>query len=601
MGKREFTVIDEYQYDRSRVSRWVLSHALRYPSFFYIFLLGSILLSILSSLIPDLTGQAFNTVVQPDASVALLLPIILLLIGAILLRFLMDFGKSLAAELLGKRMQRDVRDELYLCLLGKSQTFHNRQRVGDLMARMNDDVTLLSNMFNPGIDIIFNALAQLIIPLVFISLIRTDLLLTPVLFLISFLIALWLFGEQLGPVAGHMREQFGAMNARLAEALDGIEVVKASAQEDREQTHFNNDAGRCCDAFVKYEFVQARYLPPLLLSLALAGALLHGMLLLSQHQLSVGDLIAYLGLINVFAFPAYNSVFAIALIRLGVTGAARLLAIMHQETEVDARPGHHRARIAGQVIFDDVTFSHGDHTVLRNISFQAEAGQVIAIVGPTGSGKSTLTQLINRIYDVDCGNVLIDGVDVQEWDLDSLRSQIAIIEQDTLLFSHSIADNIAFGIGHPVERADIQRAAQQAQAHEFISSFPNGYDTVIGERGITLSGGQRQRLAIARALLSNPRILILDDSTSAIDSMTELEIQKALGKALQERTTFLITHRLSQIRWADKILVLKQGVLVAQGTHEELLASSEAYQRIFARGVPIVAARVDPGAVAERR
>jgi ATP-binding cassette subfamily B protein len=204
-------------------------------------------------------------------------------------------------------------------------------------------------------------------------------------------------------------------------------------------------------------------------------------------------------------------------------------------------------------------------------------------VGQTGSGKSTLTKLVNRTYDATSGRVLVDGVDVREWSMESLRSQISTIEQDIFLFTRTIAENIAFGARGEVTREQIEQAAREAQAHDFIMSFPDGYDTMVGERGVTLSGGQRQRIAIARAFLTNPRILILDDSTSAIDSATEDQIQRAMRRILQNRTTLLITHRISQIRWADHILVLRRGELVAQGTHEELLATSEAYRRIFAR------------------
>jgi ATP-binding cassette subfamily B protein len=220
--------------------------------------------------------------------------------------------------------------------------------------------------------------------------------------------------------------------------------------------------------------------------------------------------------------------------------------------------------------------------VLRDVSFTANPGETVAIVGQTGSGKSTLTRLINRIFDADSGQVLVDGIDVRDWNLESLRSQISTIEQDVFLFSRSVAENIAFGAPDATQE-DIERAAREAQAHDFIMSFDKGYETEVGERGVTLSGGQRQRIAIARAFLTNPRILILDDSTSAIDSATEDRIQQAMYRISRQRTTFLITHRLSQIRWADRILVLKAGEITDQGTHEELLARSRDYQRIFAR------------------
>ncbi|MDQ3247980.1 MAG: ATP-binding cassette domain-containing protein, partial [Chloroflexota bacterium] len=229
-----------------------------------------------------------------------------------------------------------------------------------------------------------------------------------------------------------------------------------------------------------------------------------------------------------------------------------------------------------------VPFAAPPPPVLSDISFHARPGQTVAIVGQTGAGKSTLTKLLNRTFDTSSGCILIDGVDVRNWSMDSLRAQIATIEQDIFLFSRTIAENIAFGARQPVSQAQIEAAAEAAQAHEFITSFPDGYATIIGERGVMLSGGQRQRLAIARAFLSDPRILVLDDSTSAIDSNTEDQIQRAMWRILEGRTTLLITHRLSQIRNADQILLMKNGRLIAHGDHEELLATSAAYRQIFA-------------------
>jgi ATP-binding cassette subfamily B protein len=256
---------------------------------------------------------------------------------------------------------------------------------------------------------------------------------------------------------------------------------------------------------------------------------------------------------------------------------------MREETELDENQGGYEGVITGEIVFENVTFGYApDKPLLKNVSFRAEAGQTVAIVGQTGSGKTTLTKLVNRIYDVTEGRVLVDGVDVRDWSLESLRSQISTIEQDVFLFSRSINENIGFSMGQQADQDAIVGAARAAQADEFISQLKDGYETVIGERGVTLSGGQRQRLAIARALLTDPRILILDDSTSAIDSATEDEIQQAIRRVLQGRTTLLITHRLSQIRWADKIIVLQRGEIVDQGTHDELLERSELYRRIFA-------------------
>jgi ATP-binding cassette subfamily B protein len=485
----------------------------------------------------------------------------------------------------GKRLARDARAELYLSLLGKSQTFHNRQRVGDIMARAANDMTQLSSMVAPGFDVIFDSNVSLLAVIVSIALVNVRLLVVPLLFLLAFALAVRLYSRQLAPVSDRMREQFGEVNAVLNEAITGIEVVKATAQEEQEKAKFAQKAGLYRNLFVRNGNVQSWYLPPLLLSIALVLAFLQGLFMVAHNQLSIGSLVAFMGLMVWLRYPVFNANWSFSLVQLGIAGAGRILQILKQETDLDENEQGYdggETGMRGEIVFEHVSFCYEETPVLKDISFHARPGQTIAIVGQTGSGKSTLTKLINRIYDVDSGRILVDGVDVREWRLDSLRSQISTIEQDIFLFSRSVAENIAYGLGQRADQAAIERAASDAQAHGFIMDFKEGYQTVIGERGVTLSGGQRQRLAIARALLTDPRILILDDSTSAIDSATEDEIQRAIHRVLEGRTTLLITHRLSQIRWADQVLLLRRGELIDQGTHDELLARNETYRRIFA-------------------
>jgi ATP-binding cassette subfamily B protein len=295
--------------------------------------------------------------------------------------------------------------------------------------------------------------------------------------------------------------------------------------------------------------------------------------------------IAYFGLIQLYGFPTFVSLWAYSQVSLGIAGARRILELINRENNLDQNAAGYSNAMRGEIEFQNITFSYngnGDpgEPDLESISFHIRPGQTVAIVGQTGAGKTSLVKLINRTYDVSQGKVLVDGVDVRNWNLEALRRNISIIEQDIFLFSRSIADNIAFG-KPGASQEEIEAAARAAQAHEFIESFSEGYDTVIGERGVTLSGGQRQRLALARAFLTDPRILILDDSTSSIDSDTEDKIQRAIYAAARGRTTFIITHRLSQIRWADLIIVLRQGRVAAIGSHEELMQTSESYRRIF--------------------
>jgi ATP-binding cassette subfamily B protein len=429
----------------------------------------------------------------------------------------------------------------------------------------------------------------------------------PLLFLLCFVFALRSYSRALNPISGALREQFGTINSRLAEAISGIEVVKGYAQEQEEQRRFSNNARRYRDLFVQEGQIKARYLPLLLFGIMFGLGFGQALLMFLNGALSIGQVVAFMGLMGVLRFPTFISLFSFSLVQLGIAGAERILALINDQTELDENAAGMVRAIDGAIVFENVGFGYDDETttddrrpttddgvsepvvggqssvVLRGISFSAQPGETIAIVGQTGSGKTTLTKLVNRIYDATTGRVLIDGVDVRDWSMQSLRSQISTIEQDIFLFSRTIGENIAFGAPGTATREQIEQAAKAAKAHEFILSFPDGYDTVVGERGVTLSGGQRQRIAIARAFLTDPRILVLDDSTSAIDSATEDEIQRAMRRIMKGRTTLLITHRISQIRWADRILVLRRGQLVAHGSHEELMATSEAYQRIFAR------------------
>ena len=372
------------------------------------------------------------------------------------------------------------------------------------------------------------------------------------------------------------------MNAGLEETISGIEVVKATAREDLERKKFHTNARKYRDYFAKQGQVEATYLPTLFYAFALGFSFLHALLLYGQGLLTIPQIISVMALVSIMRFPIFVSIFSFSLVQLGVASAGRILNVINAESDMDENAEGHQNPIEGDIVFENVSFGYEDGSVLDAISFHVKPGETVAIVGQTGSGKSTLTELINRTYDVTDGRILIDGVDVRDWNLTALRSQISKIEQDVFLFSRTLAQNIAFG-KPDTSQEEIEQAAREAQAHDFIMSFKEGYETDVGERGVTLSGGQRQRIALARAFLSDPRILVLDDSTSAIDSATEDEIQKAIKRAKLGRTTLLITHRLSQIRWADHILLLEGGRIIAKGTHDELLLTSPQYRRIFSR------------------
>ncbi len=581
--KREFTVAGAYRYNRSAAARWVVSHLLRYPIMPVFVILANVVEAGLFSYAPLLVGQAFDLMLSPQRSVPSLLRIALLIAAIRLIQGLIGLAASGTFEVLAQRFARDAREELMVSLLGKSQTFHNRQQTGDIMARATNDVGMLNAMVSPGMSLIFNSMLSFVAPLIGIAFLRPQLLATPLIFAVFFFWALRRYTQQLNPVAGAAREQFGVMNAGLTESVGGIEVVKAYAQERSARAKFERDARAFRDLAVKEGQIRARYLPLLLYGIMFGAGFAHALYLFRTGAISVGEIVAFMGLLGVLKFPTFISIFTFSLVQMGLASASRILQLINAESELDENEGGIAQPMRGEITFNDVSYGYGDTPMLKHLRFTARPGETIAIVGQTGAGKSTLTKLVNRTYDVTDGAVLIDGVDVRDWSLQSLRSQISTIEQDIFLFSRTIAENISFGATGNVTREGIEQAAREAQAHDFIMALPDGYDTVIGERGVTLSGGQRQRLAIARAFMTNPRILILDDSTSAIDSATEDQIQRAMRRILEGRTTLLITHRLSQIRWADRILVLRRGELVDQGTHEELLQRSDAYRHIFAR------------------
>jgi ATP-binding cassette subfamily B protein len=578
---REFHPDTEHQYNRSTPARWVLSHTLRYPLFVFLMIGASVINNIAFGNIQVYIGKSFDRIVAPGWVLADLLILVLVIVGSAVVQGVTGLARNYSVEFLAQAIERDTREEYYASLLEKSQTFHGRQRVGELMARATYDVHTLNMMFSPGIMLIIDSLLTWAVPMVMIGLIHPRLLLTPALFSIALILTVWEYNRRLKPVSLAQQDQYGKLSAGLEEAIAGIVAVKASVQENYEWKKFTGDARVFRDYYVKQGVIQARYWPLLVFALFWGAGLFHGLWLWRQGAISIGSVVGFLMLFNAFRFVTFISLFSFNMVQHGMASAGRILSVIKAATDLDQNLQGMRRPILGAVEFRNVSFAYNGNRVLCDVSFRMEPGLTVAIVGQTGSGKTTLTRLVNRIFDPDDGSVLVDKVDLRAWNLESLRSQIAAIEQDVFLFSQSIRENIAFGRTE-VTQAEIEEAARQAQAHEFITGFAKGYDTVVGERGVMLSGGQKQRIAIARAFLTDPRILILDDSTSAIDSKTEDEIQKAMLRISRARTTFIITHRLSLIRRADRILVLRRGEIVDQGGHEELLERSPDYQRIFA-------------------
>jgi ATP-binding cassette subfamily B protein len=586
----EFQVTHPWTSNHRTPLRWILSHLRRHWIWCIGILVGALGNAGGAAIMSISLGDAFNAVAKTSPDFVALRNAAILIVLSQLARAVVQFFRNFSSELIGQRMERDMRDELYASLIGKPMSFHDRQSLGDVMARCTNDVREVGLFMSPGVNISIGSSSFIIMNFIFAPRIHPLLIVVPLGYVMLYVFLVAYFLGKLSPVTQTVRRKFGQMNSALSESIEGIETVKGAAQEQRESNRFAKTLGAWRDASVAQGDVESQFLPGLLFGLTMAVGLLLSFWLFTQGQIQIGDVVSFASLLTMLQFPSFATQFAYPSLASGHAGAKRMLELMKggNDMALSQPPAGLSSAlttsIRGEVAFRDVTFSYDrnkgtDHT-LKHISFCVKAGQTVAIVGQTGSGKSSIIKLINRIYDPNSGEIWIDGRDSREWDLAALRQQISIIEQDIFLWSRTIAENIAYGMPNAT-RTQIESAAKAAQAHAFIMGFKDGYDTVVGERGVTLSGGQRQRIAIARAFLTDPRILILDDSTSAIDSATENEIQRAILRAAQGRTTFIITHRLSQIRWADVIIVIKNGRVDAVGNHHDLMQSSQAYRDIF--------------------
>jgi ATP-binding cassette subfamily B protein len=534
--------------------------------------------------IPAVLGRAIDDgVVARDES--FLVKAALLIVGLTVLQGIFTFIRSYLVQALSEKVGYDLRNELYAHLETMPFSFYDRSQTGQLMSRATDDINNIRAMLVMAMRPLVLAIGTFAI--VTVILFRADALLAavalaPMPFLLWYSVR---YGVALRPMFTKVQQQFGVMTSALQENVSGSRVVRAFAQEQAENERFEAELQ---ELFERNLQASRRWSFAYPLTLFLSGLGMGAVLWLGGHQvisgsMSIGTLVAFNRYMSLLNEPVRWLGLVVNRIARAIASGERIFDTLDTRPSIVAKPDAIALDpMRGEVRFDDVSFAFAGtrKDALRGVSFTAEPGTVTALVGPTGSGKTTVVNLIPRFYDVTAGRVSIDGHDVRDLTLESLRSQIGIVLQETFLFSISIRENIAYG-RPDATLDDVIAAAKAAKAHDFISAMPEGYETEVGERGVTLSGGQKQRIAIARALLLDPRILILDDATASVDTETEHEIQQALRTLMAGRTSFVIAQRVSTVQEADQILVLRDGQIEERGTHIELVQRAGFYRELY--------------------
>ena len=547
--------------------------------------------TIVSVRIPLLTRDAIDDVITPfaqrlDAELgkSILFVLMLKIVGFTVVVGLFSFIRRYAGTYFSQKVVYDIRNDVFASLHNQSFAFYDKTHTGQLLAKVTTDMDRIRRFLGFQLAFLISSVILLVLALYTMFSINTMLTLFLLPIMPCIFVTFYLFGKKIRPVFTEIREQYGSLTSVLHEAITGIRVVRAFAQEDFERKKFKSKNDKYFETVLASAKIRAFYIPLVgfLLALGTITIFWYGGSEVIEGTLTIGDLVAFNAYLAMLAMPMRFFGMFISGFHRTMAAGDRIFEIMDAERQIKEKPDALALpQLIGRVKFENVSFSYEKRRlILKSITFDAKPGETVALLGATGSGKSTIIRLIPRFYDVSSGKITVDNYDVRDVKLKSLRNQIGIVAQETFLFSMTIKENIAYG--KPEAKIDeIVAAAKSARAHEFISALPNGYDSRLGERGVTLSVGQRQRVAIARALLMNSRILILDDSTSSVDVETEYEIQQALRTLLKNRTAFVITQRVSTIRNADKIVVLEKGEIAEDGTHETLMEKKGVYYQIY--------------------
>jgi ATP-binding cassette subfamily B protein len=534
--------------------------------------------------IPLVLGRAIDNGVV-DRDLGYLGRASLLIVGLAILQAGFTFLRTYGTHKLAEQVGNDLRNELYAKFEELPFQFYDRAQTGQLMSRATDDINNIRNMLQFSIRAVVQMVAMLLV--IAVILFRLDWKLALVALSTTPFLAWWgfRFSVTIRPMWLKVQQQFGVMTTVLQENVAGGRVVRAFAQETQESDRFEAELESLFDHNMKAanRFAWSYPMTLTLNLLSVAGVVWIGGWMVLNGQISIGTLVAFERYTSMLQEPIRWLGMVVNRMAQAVASGGRIFEILDTKPRIANQPGARpMTDVKGVVAFDHVNFRYSGARgeTLHDVSFEAFPGQMVALVGPTGSGKSSVVSLVPRFYDPSSGAVKIDGVDIREFTLESLRSNVGIVMQETFLFSMPVAENIAYGRPHAT-REQVIAAAKAAQAHSFIQRMPEGYDTVIGERGVTLSGGQKQRLAIARALLIDPKILIMDDSTASVDSDTEHEIQAALRTLMANRTTLVIAQRLTTVRDADQILVFEDGRITQRGRHDDLVAEDGFYQELY--------------------
>lgn len=562
--------------------RWFLSFLKKYRVRMIVGLILVFITSLLVLINPQISGIIVDEVIEGQHYEKLGI-LLLIMIGVTLVRSLLRFTFLMCFESSSQGLVYDMREEAYRKLMKEDFNFFNKNRTGDLMSRQTGDMDAVRHMVSHVIYFSFENILVFLMALVMIFSVNVKMALC-MLIVLPFTLAVTLSQRRhIKPAFDRVRDCFSSLNAFAQETIAGNRVVKAFAKEDYELEKFDRENDGYRDAQLNAASIWMKYIPMFeILSQCLTIILMiMGGFMVIDGEMTIGNMVTVNGYLWMLNSPLRQAGWIINDLQRFLTAIEKIYKVYTTEPDIK-QPEHvvEKRKLKGSVTFDHVNYYTNDDTVLKDISFHVEPGQTVGIIGATGSGKSSLVNLICRFYDVNQGRVLVDDIDVRNLNLQTLRGNIGIAMQDVFLFSDTIEGNIAYG-NPDCTFEQVQAAAKIANADEFIREMPEGYDTIIGERGVGLSGGQKQRISLARAILKDPSIIILDDTTSAIDMETESMIQNELKKISDERTVFIIAHRISSIIHADQILVLDNGRLVERGTHEQLLAKKGYYSTVF--------------------